>query len=368
MRRAPTNRTVRTPRALALLLVTALLVGACGTVDNRPGAPTIALSPTSTLTPLGEVLQIDGRTVREVVVPPDGREALYALTDADLYVRESGEWVATGSGADLRALLVDPRQTERLFRGNHPPCWDGAAPELFALELSEDSGRSWQSLPQGRNIRPLVFDPDLPEVVYGSDCRLAITTTSGYTWTHYDPLPGYVVTDVALYREQLLVLASTPGGSSRLFTIDISEPEAPEYGEALLELDGGASLDVQQDRIAVGGADTVYISDDGGASWAESRVGLEAVTSAANLQPLRHLAVEVVDPSGIHVIRIAPHDAQRLYAGTAYGLFLTQDDGATWVRYDAIPASTPILDIQLALDDADLYVTTDGGVVVVPAP
>jgi hypothetical protein len=353
-----------------LVLLLSLAITSCGTPAGS-GDASPALSPTSTQTPLGQVLQIAGRTVRMVIVPDDEGEALYAATDVELYVRESGQWEPTGTRPDARSLLVDPRQPERVFRGGHPPCSlaenaDAASP--IDLELSWDGGRNWLQLPQGRNVRPLALDPDLPEVVYGSDCRLAISTTNGHTWTHYDALPGYFIAAAAMYHEQLLVLASSAAGSSRLVSFDVSDPTAPEFGETLLELTDAASLEVKDSRIAVAGGDMVYVSEDGGANWVESRVGLEEPGRAVSIPVRRQGASPTADDLRVLIVRIVHSDKHRIYAGTTAGLFLSQDDSVTWVRYDAIPLGAAVLDVQLALHDADLYVTTDAGVAVVPAP
>jgi hypothetical protein len=354
----------------ALSLALSLAMAACQE-SGGSGDVTPQLSPTATETPLGQVLRIDGQTVLMVVVPDDEGEALYASTSAGLFVRESGQWVPTGSDHDERILLVDSRQPERIFRGAHPSCaaaGDPSVAEPIGLELSWDSGRTWLQLPQGRNVQPLVLDPDLPEVVYGSDCRLAISTTSGHTWTHYDPLPGYSITAAAMYHERLLVLAVSAGGGSRLASIDVSDPTAPEYGETLLELADATSLDVQEGRIVVAGGDMVYLSDDGGASWADSRVELPEAARSVFIPLQRQSADQVTEALRVLVVRIAPNDKHRIYAGTTAGLHLSQDDGVTWVGYDAIPPAASIFDIQFALHDADLYVTTDAGVTIVPAP
>jgi hypothetical protein len=361
----------RRPRTFLQALSLALSLAAVACQESASsGDATPLLSPTATQTPLGQVLQIDGQTVRMVVVPDDEGEALYASTSAGLFVRESGQWVSTGSRHDERILLVDSRQPERVFRGGHPPCaaGDSAVAEPIGLELSWDSGRTWLQLPQGRNVQPLVLDPDLPEVVYGSDCRLAISTTSGHTWTHYDPLPGYSISAAAMYHGRLLVLASTAAGRSRLASIDVSDPTAPEHGETLLELSDAASLDVREGRIVVAGGDMVYLSDDGGASWADSRVELTEAGRSTFISLQRRLVNQPAVDLRILVVRIAPNDKHRIYAGTTAGLHLSQDDGVTWVRYDAIPPAASILDVQFALHDADLYVTSDAGVTVVPAP
>jgi hypothetical protein len=57
-----------------------------------------------------------------------------------------------------------------------------------------------------------------------------------------------------------------------------------------------------------------------------------------------------------------------MLVGSSRGVYISQDDGATWVLYDEIPTDEPIVDLQFGSAGADLYVTTPSGVRVVPAP
>jgi hypothetical protein len=67
-------------------------------------------------------------------------------------------------------------------------------------------------------------------------------------------------------------------------------------------------------------------------------------------------------------VSLDPKRDSWIFAGTAYGLFISQDDGATWALYDEAPVDTRVLAIQPANDGVDLYVTTENGVVIVPHP
>lgn len=360
-RREPRRRAT----LLAVLLLTALMIGcASGTPSNQ----TATGSPTTTHTPSGDVLRIDGELVRSVLIPDPAQDAVYVLTDTGLFVHEDGRWEPTGTQNDGRRLLVDPTDPEHMYRGNTPRCDRVPDATSYALEVSRDGGRSWTVLERGRNILPLAFDPLVTTALYGTDCRLVISTNSGETWRRLDVMQGYGVEAVVVAGERLLVLGYASSGSSRLQEVDISDPQRPVVGVALLDLPGRASLDARMDRIVVGGADSVHVSDDGGLSWVASQVGLEGVTSAADLQPRREGTVDTIESFGVHVVKIEPHNRHRIWAGTADGLFISQDDGVSWVRYTEIAAGVSVVDIQFAINDADLYVTTDEGVVVVPVP
>lgn len=361
------RRQTRARRACAgLLLLLAILAGGCSSL-NDDATPVATGSPTTTQTPSREIIIIDGEPVVQVIIPDPGQGPGYALTASALYRRQSGRWERTRTENDGRMLLVDPAEPERIFRGDHPACSANGAAAEIPFEVSHDGGMSWRVQPQGRNIRPLATDPSIPDILYGSSCYLAISTTSGNTWMRLALMEDFPLTDIAFAGEQLLVLGTSLDGVSRLRAIDITDPAKPLEGDLLLELPGQATLDARGDRIVVGGVESVHVSDDGGATWSSSRFGLEAVTSRSAPAPGRATGTNL-DDIGIHTVRIGIGDRQRLYAGTSHGLYISQDGGATWVRYDEVALDAVVTDIQFALDGADIYVTTDSGVLSVPNP
>jgi hypothetical protein len=362
------RREPRVHRAWAgLLLLFVLLVGGCNSLNVDDSTPGASGSPTTTQTPAREIIAIDGEPIVHIFLPDPSQGPTYALTASALYRRQSGRWERTRTENDGRALLIDPADAERIYRGNHPACTvDGTTPEI-PFEVSHDGGMSWRIQPQGRNIRPLAIDPSIPEIVYGSSCYLAISTTSGNTWMRLAVMEDFPLTDIAFAGERLLVLGTSRDGVSRLRTVDVTDPAKPLLGDLLLEVPGPATLDAHDDRIVVGGVQSVHVSDDGGATWSSSRFGLEAVTSSSVPVPGRAASADL-DEIGVHVVRIGITDKQRLYAGTSHGLYISQDGGATWVRYDEVALDAVVTDIQFALDGADLFVTTDAGVLSVPNP
>lgn len=360
------RRLPRVRRACVGLLLLAFLLSGCDAMADD-STPQPAGSATTTQTPSREIIVIDGEPVVHVVIPDPSQGPIYAMTAGALYRRVSGRWEKTRTKNDGRTLLVDPADPERMFRGDHPVCTVDGTPSEIPFEVSHDGGMSWRVQPQGRNIRPLAIDPSIPDIVYGNSCYLAISTTAGNTWMRLALMEDFPLSDVAFAGEQLLVLGTSSSGVSRLRTIDVTDPAKPLEGDLLLEIPGPATLDAHGDRIVVGGVESVHVSDDGGATWATSRFGLEAVTSSTAPEPGRATNPESND-LGIHVIRIGLGDKQRLYAGTSHGLYISQDGGATWARYDEVALDAVVTDIQFALDGADLYVTTDDGVLTVPNP
>lgn len=372
MRRPGPARQRALPLVVLLCLAIAGGVVGCQASQERFATETVEAIETAretpTNTPLGDFLMIDGEQVVEAFVPdPDG-PIRYAMTTERLYRRnEQDEWVPTETRADDRHILVDPVRPERLFRGNHPPC-TLENPELITFSKSIDSGNTWRAIPSGDNIRPLTIDPELGDVIYGSDCGLTISTDAGETWREYYHALGYTVVDALAVGERLLVLEVSPSGHGRLREINVTVPEDPEMATRLIEAGLVFDLDADRERIVIGGVAGVIISLDGGETWTTSRAGLETVT----VEPGEAIPPEESELAqqqfGVVTVRLDPEDSDRIFAGTVRGLYISQDAGLTWDVYEAVPFDARIENIQFGGGGNDLYLTTPDGVMVVPNP
>ncbi|HMM42779.1 MAG TPA: hypothetical protein PKA95_12830 [Thermomicrobiales bacterium] len=355
-------RAFRLPLVLAVL---ALLAG-CRFGPEPTATPPRSASPTGTLTPAGDVLRIDGVPVRRVVIPSADIGPLYAVAGDTLFLMEGEDWTPIGADRFARRYLVDPADLERVFRGRHRVCGATSPEPDVPMEVSKDGGLHWRHLPLGTNIEPMLFDPNDYDVIYGADCNnLVISTNAGNTWDRLDPLPGYTVIEVRMLGTRLLVLGTNPAGNSALAEVDITDPHAPEIGEVLLIANGNARMDATRELIVVAGAGIVHTSDDGGQNWTQT---VATVEEEPEETPPAGATPALVPLTNVLALRIGPASIPRLYAGTPAGLLVSQDQGLTWVRYDEVPADAIVTEIQFGLANADLYVTTDPGVIMVPAP
>ena len=366
-----TRQRYRQHGLFAAIVIMLLLMTACTTESaNRTATVEAGGTPVTTLTPAGNLLMIDDDAVQRVYIPDPRQQAMYALTEERLYIWRNRQWEATPTLNDDRVILVDQNVPERLFRGDHPPCSDAAENEQIPLEVSEDGGETWRPLPNGENIRPLAIDPVFPEVLYGTDCAFTLSADLGATWRHFEPLYQHEIVDLSVVGERVLVLGISETGKSQVRELRMTNPEELKLSDIIVQIEGIACVDADADRVIVGGPTGVEISLDGGQTWAESRLGLEAVTipPEENLVAPNNPSSEAEREFGILKLTIDPSRSHRIFAGTVRGLYISQDDGGTWDRYDAIASDTQVKDIQIASDGADLYITTSDGVVKVPNP
>ena len=356
---------------IAMTVLVILFSSACNTESaNRTATVAASGTPPTAITPAGNILMIDGDAVQKVYVPEPRQPPMYALTEKRLYIWRNRQWEATPTVNDGRAFLVDHNNPERLFRGNHPPCDQLVEDAEITLEVSEDGGDIWRPLPHGDNIRPMAIDPVFPEVLYGTDCALTISDSLGDIWRYFQPLFQHEIVDLVVVGERLLVLGISDAGKSQIRELRMVSPDQPKISDIIIQIEGIACVDADSNRVVVGGPTGVQISLDGGQTWADSRVGLESVTIPPddNLVAPNNPSSAAEREFGVLTIAIDPSYSHRIFAGTVRGLYISQDDGGTWDRYDEIASDTQVKDIQFAVNGADLYVTTSKGVVTVPNP
>lgn len=356
---------------VAAVLCFALSAAAgCTSAEHRQATETAAMhsaEPTVTAAAPGDFLEIDGQRAHRVYIPAIDALTIYAMTDTWLYRREDSEWISTQTNDDGRRLLADPHLEGRLYRGDRPPCF-AETDEQFEFAVSDDGGASWRPEPGGVNIRPLTVDESIPDVLYGSNCGLSISTDGGETWREFFRSVRYSVIDLVTVDERLLVLETSPTGYSQVRQIDIATPDDPELAGTLLESNRAFSIDGEENRIVVGGVGGVNVSLDGGNTWVMSREGMEESTREPDMT-LPPTVLETATPEfGVLAVLIDPTHSERIFAGTVRGLFISQDNGATWDRYSAVGLNARIMDIQLGAEGSDIYATTSEGVIIVPNP
>lgn len=245
-------------------------------------------------------------------------------------------------GGDLHSLVVDPRDTSRLFVGGH----DGVA-------VSTNEGKSWQQIGTLNGADAMGWAFTGQDILVGGHPGLYVSTDGGRNFAQDNArLPatdihGLGAGDGVIYAAspQIGLFASTDGGSSweirsdetgRSFMgpilVDPEEPKrllAPDMQSGVMEsTDGGETWRVlggmpgamwltwdprDTDHIIASGAGQAVKSNDGGATWREIEV-----------------------PTGAMAVELHPTDRGTLYAGVHEGtnavVWTSADGGTTWIR------------------------------------
>lgn len=301
------------------------------------------------------------------------------------------EWRRAGLfGADVRSLVIDPANPDRIFAGTSLGevyvSTDGAAtwrdprgsnpfPEyvvdnlaidregrLWAaswglwgggvVALSEDGGKSWVRRDAGLeefSPRALALDPaDAKHALVGGLTGIYQTFDGGVTWAR--------ISD----QKNVESLAIDPRSRDRIY--------AGTWRQLFRSEDGGASWKLASDGMVLDTDVFTIVIDpkDPDQLWA-STCGW--VYSSANAGDRWTRYRDGFDNRRIHVIELDPENPKRVYAGSVAGLYLTEDGGRSWKRITddtkvvnaiGVTAARPGR-IVLATEGDGIYVSRDSG-------
>jgi photosystem II stability/assembly factor-like uncharacterized protein len=234
---------------------------------------------------------------------PDG-QVFYAGTDGGLLRSNDGgqTWVEVTSGLTDRGmpdLAVDPRSPEHLY----------VRLKFERVYESWDGGQNWEARWEGLGAAREVISIDL-----GSSGLLIAGANDGlFRWEPDERAP----LDVGLWQRV-----------------------APELeGQTVFTV----VIDPRDEAVAYAGAtDGLWRSQDGGDSWSRWGEGLAGITVTA--------------------VGLDPVDERVAYAGTMYeGLYITEDEGATWTPVPGVPVTASVRAILPSSDGQQVYVATDQG-------
>lgn len=319
------------------------------------------------------------------------RRLFPALLLLSLVLPLDAEWRRAGLfGADVRSLVIDPANPDRLFAGTSLGevyvSTDGAAtwsdprgsnpfPEyvvdnlaidrdgrLWAaswglwgggvIAVSEDGGRNWTRRDAGLedfSPRALALDPaDANHAIVGGLTGIHQTFDGGATWTRISS------------QANVESIAIDPRSPDRIYAgtwrqLFRSEDGGKTWGLAskgmVLDTDVFTIvIDAKRpDHLWASTCGWVYNSKNGGDQWTRQRDGF--------------------DNRRIHVIELDPTDPARVFAGSVAGLYVTANAGKSWTRLTddtkvvnaiGLTAARPGR-IVLATEGDGIYVSTDQG-------
>jgi photosystem II stability/assembly factor-like uncharacterized protein len=284
------------------------------------------------------------------------------LASAALAQAETNPWTAFGpGGGSVLSLAVDSGNSAVVYAVAGVPYSNPGT-----LYRSADGGDTWKAL-VGPEFQVVATAPDRPGTVYVAGYQLLRSTDGGQTWSDLSPpsvgarhsisslavLPGGVV----FAADGATVLRSADGGQTW------SDVAGEDIGYSPLTI---LVAPADPGHVAYASRRAIYVSADGGSSFRfaapppsegpnQESVGAVAIAPSAPATFYAMLAgdsrvfrsddraatwrlagtLPIGFPGGSQVLLVDPRTPARVYAGTGYGLFKSEDGGRTWKRGEA---------------------------------
>lgn len=288
---------------------------------------------------------LSGYPITSLVVDPNSGSIIISLFGWGVLASTDGSsWTALNAGLptlSIQGLVMDPNHPANLYaltpaNGIYQSSNGGASwAPMNSGYPSAGAGISWDNLPYREPLRleeifgqaaadktpalnaaapspalSLVLAPSSPGLMLAGTSGKGVIRRDGGSWTATSVSTG------AVYA--LLFDSATPGrawlgGSPASGTLQVSNDQGLHWTPAANGLAGrtvyALSQATSQPDVLLAGTDGgIYLSQDGGASWA---------LSALPGQQVRAVAVH-------------PQDSGRLVAATSTAIYLSQNGGASW--------------------------------------
>ncbi|MBI1297859.1 hypothetical protein GC175_23235 [bacterium] len=302
------------------------------------------------LLPEGQAKRIIGRPQSATVYAEVGI-FLYRSEDAGIH------WQISGTTQPTRILLG--HTPGLLYAGDGWGCMSGGEPS--PMYRSVDGGLLWHEVPAGWNLGVLALHSE-KEWIYAAACGgVYRSEDAGATFT-FQTGPPFGILEARL-------MAPADAAWRKLWVGGMSEGGA---GTVLLSEDGGATWDYAMPLepfigwlvgLELDRADPTILyapayygfwqSEDDGATWVERSTGLETIVG----EPL---------DGGIEAFAQVPGDERRHLLGTEKGLYSRNGLDAAWTKINGTPFDDLRITDLLVLDAAPqrVFVTTEAGVFV----
>ena len=258
--------------------------------------------------------ELAGHThIHGIAVARAGTAKLLVATHNGLYaVDAAGNATQVSAVQDYMGFSADPADPLTYYASGHP-----AGGGNLGVLASKDGGATWRQISEGLNgpvdYHTMDVSPADPKTIYGAYDGLQVSHDGGRSWSVAGPLP-----------------------------------------EGLIDIAASA---LERDRIFAATQKGLFVSADGGASWAPLQFGGEPVSVvetgadgalfafvvgrgfvAANERTPGEWTVLSNDFGEAIPLHLAvdPMDGKRLYAATHTGAVLTSEDGgASWREFGA---------------------------------
>ncbi len=257
-------------------------------------------------------------------------------------------------GGDGASVAIDPRNDSVLY----------VSYQNVNIHRSTDGGNTFTRATSGMDddtvfIMPFEIDRTAPDRLYAGGSRLWRTTNQGRNWSAASQVLGFDFTDrisaigLSPVNPNLLLLGNQHAifRSSNATTISASSTlssTSPRSGWVSSLTFDPVDANVAYATYSTFGGAHVWRSGDAGASWqAIDGGGAGALPDI----PVHHLVID-------------PNNRQRLYIGTDIGVFVSLDGGGSWARENGGFANVIVERLAIAPNPpggvAQLYAFTYG--------
>jgi photosystem II stability/assembly factor-like uncharacterized protein len=233
-------------------------------------------------------------------------------------------WEVTGPfGGDVRSLVIDPQDPQRLYFGTI----DG---QIYA---SSDAGTTWSRL-EGFNrpgvlVDNLIVDPRDSKTLYAAAHRhkepggFFKSTDGGRTWRESEQLKSEGIHSLTQSSKNPdLLLAGTNGGIWRSSNAgDRWEQLSTSATPGLINVESLAFDPRNAEVIYAGTWYLPFKSTDGGETWNITKTG-------------------IIDDSDIFAIEIDDNNPDHVIMSACSGIYETRNAGANWKKVNGIPSQS----------------------------
>lgn len=284
--------------------------------------------------------------------PTNPNLAMGGLQDnaSAIYVGDDS-WVRV-IGGDGMGAAINPEDNDVLYGS-----W-----QRLNLLRSDNGGQNFSYITpptadsETRNFNsPFILDPQFPDMIYAGAERLHRSLNRGNSWTATSAAPVD-----PQYRNPILTIAVSHLDNDKIFvgTSPLNGPSSKVYrstdsGQSWQAMEGlpdRVPMDIvfhpENDNILFVafsgfGAGHIFMSEDGGDSWAPSDEGLPDVPANA--------------------IIIDPEQPSDMYVGNDLGVYASFDGGQSWEPYSSDMAETVMVyDLAISHSDRKLRAATHG--------
>jgi photosystem II stability/assembly factor-like uncharacterized protein len=245
-------------------------------------------------------------------------------SDSDKEAQRLMGWEVTGPmGGDVRSLVIDPQDAQRLYFGTI----DGQ------IYTSGDGGSSWERL-SGFNrpsllIDNIIVDPRSSRTIYAAAHRhkepggFFKTTDGGKTWHESEQFKTEAIHSLTQSpSDPDILLIGTNSGIFRSDDAGETWNQLPTSSTpGLINIESLAVDPRTSKTIYAGTWYLPYKSTDGGKSWSITKTG-------------------IIDDSDIFAIEIDEQNPDHVIMSACSGIYETRTGGAQWRKVNGIPSQS----------------------------